>query len=259
MKRILLTAVLLLFAFSLFSQAVTKAEFKEEDNAIFISYSLKGGKKDMFTVEFYYTLDGGETFTGPVKVYKGTAGKGIKPGNHEAVINAKESFKGVDTSNLELRIFSWRDAEPPVDLGPIFEESVYITGNLSPKRDFQFFLMDYTQYERSKSVTLNFTMKNMTNRTLEYYYSDSRAALLNVYSKTTKKKEAWTVGTMRIEGINQLANNHYLTLAPHEEIVGNFIFAWYTWSALRNIYDGTVTLYNLADQPIVMRLPAYNR
>jgi hypothetical protein len=105
----LLLCALLLTPVWLLAQQITniQASLDPFDRTVDITYDMNArqGKYDKYTVDLYFSQDGGRTFQGPLKYIDGDLGEGIRPGKGKiATWDCLEEYPSFDGKNVTFKL-----------------------------------------------------------------------------------------------------------------------------------------------------------
>ena len=106
-KTIILTMLLASFS-NLEAQVISNSDFQQKGNSIVVNYTIKGLAIDQICfIELYVSLDGGKTFSNPLKAVSGDIGEIKENGNKSIVWKVFEeydSFEGDIVFDVRARV-----------------------------------------------------------------------------------------------------------------------------------------------------------
>ncbi len=86
MKKVLLITLSFLLTAFTYSQTVTNVTPIPDNDKMIVKYKITGAKLNQeFNVSLYVSMDGGTSYTGPLKAISGDIGEGITEGEHSMV------------------------------------------------------------------------------------------------------------------------------------------------------------------------------
>lgn len=96
-----------------YAQTVSNIQFRQEAQTIVVNYDITGAMYwQKFNVDLYVSMDGGNSFTGPMQEVSGDAGKGIEAGRNKSitwnVIEERPDFGGSVVFDVRAKVINQR-------------------------------------------------------------------------------------------------------------------------------------------------------
>lgn len=108
LKKTLILTILLATCSTLFAQIISNSGFQQKGNSIVVNYTIKGLSIDQVCfIELYVSVDGGKTFSNPLKAVSGDVGEITENGSKSItwkVFEEYDSFEGDIVFDVRAKI-----------------------------------------------------------------------------------------------------------------------------------------------------------
>jgi tetratricopeptide (TPR) repeat protein len=246
-NRAIYLAIFFLFGISINAQKVSNILFKQEQSNIAITYDLEINTN--CNISLYVSINGGETWQGPLKKVEGNIGDNVKSGNNKIIWRVLEEFEELSGNAIVFQIIAIKKDK---SLNELESELKSLNALLlkNPKNSKLY------KERGDLKIELRDNARKLKDETIDWKKLPSESSAINDYNKALllnpKFAEAYKsradIQKTLIDSIN--ANNYKIILYDYNKAISlkpNYIDAFFERGKAKlelQDYEGAILDFN---------------